>query len=52
VYVCICNAITEKMLEENDYYYHLLGSKCGKCSEEGSVKVEKITYLTEDRKET
>ena len=50
MYVCICNAITEKMLEENDYYYHLVGSKCGKCVEETpKYTCGKITYLHEDK---
>jgi len=46
VYVCICNAITEKMLQENDYYYHLVGSKCGKCVEDTpQYTCGQITYL-------
>jgi bacterioferritin-associated ferredoxin len=50
MYVCICNAITEKMLQENDYYYHLVGSKCGKCVEDTpQYTCGQITYLHEDK---
>lgn len=37
MYVCICNAITEKMLEENSFLLAKIGSQCGKCIENGKV---------------
>jgi len=46
MYVCICNAITEKQLRENSFLLALVGSKCGKCLETGKVKDdERCTYL-------
>ena len=50
MYICICNAITESMLEETDYYYHLVGSGCGKCVEEPhQYTCGQVTYLTETK---
>ena len=37
MYVCLCNAITEKMLEENSFLLAKIGSQCGKCIENGKV---------------
>lgn len=31
MYVCICNAISEKMIRENPSLANVVGSKCGKC---------------------
>lgn len=31
MYICICNAISEKMLRENPSLANVVGSKCGKC---------------------
>lgn len=50
MYVCICNAITEKQLQENSFLLALVGSKCGKCLENRVEDKERMTYLT-DRKE-
>lgn len=49
MYVCICNAITEKMLEDNHFLISVVGSKCGKCLEGGTVKDSgQVTYLTNE----
>ena len=46
MYVCICNAITEKMLEENSFLLAKVGSQCGKCLENGLVSDGSgVTYL-------
>ena len=37
MYVCVCNAITEKMLEENHFLIAKIGYKCGKCLVDGVV---------------
>jgi hypothetical protein len=53
MYVCICNAITEKMLQKNCSLISVIGSKCGKCLEGGRVFDNGcVTYLKndEDRK--
>jgi len=48
MYVCICNAITEKMLAENSFLLSLVGSKCGKCVEDQSVSDgERVVYLND-----
>ena len=31
MYICVCNAITDKMLEENPELMNKIGSNCGKC---------------------
>lgn len=31
MYVCICNAITDKMLKEDSRYILMCGTQCGKC---------------------
>ena len=31
MYVCICNAITDKMLKEDARYITKCGTECGKC---------------------
>jgi hypothetical protein len=31
MYICICNAITEKMLKEDPTLIDKVGSKCGTC---------------------
>lgn len=49
--VCICNAITEKMLEENHFLLAKVGDQCGKCLEGGKVKDSgQVTYLVEEKK--
>jgi len=46
MYLCVCNAITEKMLDENHFLLEKIGSKCGKCLVEGKVSDGKrVTYL-------
>lgn len=52
MYVCICNAITEKMLAENHFLLEKVGSKCGKCLEGGTVKDNaQVTYLVKNEKD-
>lgn len=47
MYICICNAITQKMLKENAFLYHKIGSVCGKCLESGHVfDGERMTQLS------
>ena len=31
MYICICNAITDKMLKEDARYITKCGTQCGKC---------------------
>jgi len=46
MYVCICNAITQKMLAENSFLMAKVGNKCGKCTESGYVfDGERMTHL-------
>jgi len=46
MYICICNAITQKMLAENSFLLAKVGSKCGKCLEDLSVSDgERMLYL-------
>jgi len=46
MYVCICNAITQKMLAENSFLMTKVGSRCGKCVESGHVfDGERMTHL-------
>lgn len=54
MYICVCNAITEKMLEENSFLMAKVGSKCGKCLEGGRVSDGAgVTYIKnkEDKNE-
>ncbi len=37
MYVCVCCAITEKMLDDNHSLLSKIGSKCGKCLVDGKV---------------
>jgi len=47
MYVCICNAITEKMLQQNSFLMVKIGNKCGKCLESGQVfDGERMTQLS------
>ena len=47
MYVCICNAITQKMLQENSFLMAKVGSRCGKCTESGQVfDGERMTQLS------
>jgi bacterioferritin-associated ferredoxin len=47
MYICICNAITEKMLQENSFLMAKVGSRCGKCIESGRVfDGERMTQLS------
>jgi len=49
MYVCVCNAITEKMLAENHFLLEKVGSQCGKCLEGGIVNDnDQMTYLVTD----
>lgn len=46
MYICICNAITEKMLDENHFLLAKIGSKCGKCIQSGRITDgNRVTYL-------
>jgi len=45
MYVCICNAITQKMLAENSFLMAKVGSKCGKCKEGQVFDGERMTYF-------
>jgi len=46
MYLCICNAITEKMLDDNHFLLEKIGSQCGKCLEGGHVRDgHRVTYL-------
>jgi len=47
MYLCVCNKITEKMLEENSSLAHKIGSKCGICIKDQKIITEQITYLRE-----
>jgi len=49
MYICICNAITEKMLDENHFLLHKIGSKCGKCLQGGIIRDgNRVTYLASE----
>jgi len=50
MYICVCNAITEKQLQENSFLLEVLGNKCGKCIEEEIDDKERMTYLTTHKK--
>ncbi len=51
MYICVCNAITEKQLQENSFLLEVLGNKCGKCIEEEKIDdKERMTYLTTHKK--
>lgn len=46
MYICVCNAITQKMLSENHFLLEKVGSQCGKCLEGGRVLDSgQVTYL-------
>jgi hypothetical protein len=46
MYVCVCCAITEKMLDDNHSLLSKIGSKCGKCLVDGKVSDGNgVTYL-------
>jgi bacterioferritin-associated ferredoxin len=45
MYVCICNAITQKMLAENSFLMDIVGNKCGKCIENKVFDGERMTYF-------
>lgn len=47
MYVCICNAITEKMLDDEPFLINKVGTKCGKCLDNSSIIGHNITYLVE-----
>ena len=49
MYICICNAITEKQLQENSFLLALVGSKCGKCLEKSIHDKERMLYLTDTK---
>lgn len=51
MYLCICNAITQKMLDNNHFLLEKIGSKCGKCIESGGINDgNRVTYLTIETK--
>ena len=51
MYLCICNRITESMLAENSFLIDVIGSKCGKCLESGSIDDgERVSYITNSSK--
>jgi len=53
MYVCICNAITQKMLAENSFLMTKVGSRCGKCVESGHVfDGERMAHLGDMPSET
>jgi len=39
MYVCICNAITSKMIKDDPSIILKVGTNCGKCIEEAGQKV-------------
>ena len=45
MYICICNAITEKMLDKEPFLINKVGTKCGKCLDNSSIIRHNITYL-------
>lgn len=45
MYLCICNAITQKMLDNNHFLLEKIGSKCGKCLEGNINDGNRVTYL-------
>jgi bacterioferritin-associated ferredoxin len=49
MYVCICNAITQKMLAENSFLMDIVGNKCGKCIENKVFDGERMTYIVDDK---
>jgi len=53
MYLCVCNAITEKMLKENSFLLQVIGTKCGKCLESGHVNDGAgMTYLVTQSSES
>lgn len=50
MYLCICNAITQKMLDENHFLLEKIGSKCGKCLEGKINDGNRVTYLASGTK--
>lgn len=47
MYVCICNAITQKMLAENSFLMTKVGSKCGKCVEIDVFDGQRMTHIVQ-----
>ena len=47
MYVCICNAITQKMLAENSFLMAKVGSKCGKCVEVDVFDGQRMTHIVQ-----
>jgi len=46
MYICICNAITEKMLDDNHFLIAKIGNRCGKCLQEHKISDgNRVTYL-------
>lgn len=45
MYVCICNAITEKDLKRNPELKKLLGTKCGKCMSRKKIMTQAEKYI-------
>ena len=46
MYVCVCKAITQKMLQNNSFLISEVGTKCGKCLESGLIfDGERMTHM-------
>ena len=43
--ICICNAISESDLRANPGLIHNVGTQCGKCISQGSIKVDEVEYI-------
>jgi len=53
VYVCICSAITEKMLDDNHFLLPKIGAQCGKCLQGNRISDgNRVTYLAGNESET
>lgn len=51
MYLCLCNGITSKMLENNSFLAHKIGDKCGICIRDNpNVAAAKVTYLLDSNK--
>ena len=49
MYVCICNAITEKDIEKNPELNTLIGTVCGKCLNNGRRRDNKQTIKSRNK---
>lgn len=49
MYVCVCSAITEKMLDENHFLLPKIGAQCGKCLQGNRISDgNRVTYLANE----